>query len=195
MPAGGFTKPCNTMGTSTPAGYAEHAFTYDVVTRVAVLLRDWGATVVLTRDSDSGFGPCVDERARIGNAAHAAAVIAVHADGGPVSGLGFHVIAPALAPDHGNAEALGPSKQLALAVRSAFQTATGEPYASYTGGSQGMTVRSDLAGLNLSRVPAVMIECGNMRNSTDADRLSSSDWRQRAAVGIAAGVGSYLTAG
>jgi N-acetylmuramoyl-L-alanine amidase len=35
----------------------------------------------------------------------------------------------------------------------------------------GLISRSDLGGLNLSHVPKVFIECGNMRNATDEAML------------------------
>jgi N-acetylmuramoyl-L-alanine amidase len=190
VPAGGFSKPCNTAGASTNGGYPEHAYNWDVVSRATVLLRAEGATVVLTRPSDTGFGPCVNVRAAIGNAAQADAVVAVHADGASSGSYGFHVIAPALAPDGGNAKILARSWALALAVHTAFHDATGEPFSSYVHG--GLTKRSDLAGLNLSRVPAIFIECANMRNATDASHLTSPAWRQRAASGIVAGITAFL---
>jgi N-acetylmuramoyl-L-alanine amidase len=194
VPAGGFSKPCNTVGASTDAGYPEHAFAFDVVLRTAARLRERGATVVLTRDDDDGFGPCVDARAAVGNRAQADAVVSIHADGGPATGRGFHVIAPALAPDGGNAAVLEPSYRLALAVREEFRTATGLPAATYTA-SDGLVRRADLAGLNLSRVPAVLLECGNMRNAADAAALSSPAWRERAATAVATAVERFVTAG
>jgi N-acetylmuramoyl-L-alanine amidase len=53
-------------------------------------------------------------------------------------------------------------------------------------------VRTDLGGLNLSTVPKVFIECANMRNAADAARVTSPAFRQRAAVGIAAGITAFL---
>ena len=85
-----------------------------------------------------------------------------------------------------------PSRRLGLAVRAAFLKGTGEPYATYLAGGTGLTARSDLGGLNLSRVPKVFIECGNMRNASDAARLTSPAWRQRAAVAIADGMTHFL---
>ena len=189
--AGGFRKACNTSGTSTNTGYPEHAYNFDVVTRAAALLSARGASVVLTRNDDVGFGPCVNERAAIANAAHADAAVSVHADGGPASGQGFHVIAPALAPDGGNAAFLDAGYRLALSVRTAFQAATAEPTANYVA-QNGLDRRSDLAGLNLARLPAVFLECGNMRNDADAARLTSPQWRQLAASGIADALQAYL---
>ena len=194
VPAGGFTKPCNTTGTSTNAGYPEHEFTFDVSQRAAELLRAQGVTVVLTRTDDTGVGPCVDQRAAVANAAGAALAVSVHADGASAGVRGFHVIEPALAPDGGNAEVLAPSEAAAAALVDAFAAATGSAPATYPGAlvAPGLTRRADLAGLNLARVPAVFIECANMRNAEDAAAVTDEAWRQRAAQGIADGVLAFL---
>jgi N-acetylmuramoyl-L-alanine amidase len=183
-------KACDTAGAQTDAGYAEHSFTFDVAIRLARLLRAEGATVVLTRHNDHGVGPCVTQRATIGNRAHADAAISIHADGGPPTGTGFEVIAPGriAAPD---APVIGPSGRLAVDIRNAYHRITGEAYSDYVG-SRGLDVRTDLGGLNLSTVPKVFIECGNMRNSADAARLTSPRFRERIAVALAAGFTAFL---
>lgn len=117
VPAGGITKPCNTTGTQTNAGYAEHAFTLDVAQRSAELLRARGMTVVLTRADDVGVGPCIDQRAAIANAAGATLTVSIHADGAAAGVRGFHVIEPDLAPDGGNAGILQRSHAAAAATR------------------------------------------------------------------------------
>ncbi|HEX4726332.1 MAG TPA: N-acetylmuramoyl-L-alanine amidase, partial [Jatrophihabitans sp.] len=92
VPAGfGQYKACDTTGTETNAGYQEHAFNWDVSLRVRTILQAHGVRVIMTRDSDTGVGPCVDERARIGNQAGVAAVVSIHADGAATTGHGFHV--------------------------------------------------------------------------------------------------------
>jgi N-acetylmuramoyl-L-alanine amidase len=189
--AGGFTKACDTVGASTDAGYPEHAFTFDVAARAAALLRERGAQVILTRDADDGVGPCVDVRARTGNDAGADAAVSIHADGADAEGSGFHVIAPAPSPDRGNAPILDDSARLADVLRRSFSARTGEPEADYAGHG-GIDARADLAGLNLSRVPKVFLECANMRNVADAARVADAAWRRRAATGIADGVTAYL---
>jgi len=186
-------KPCDTAGAQTDAGYPEHAFNFDVAIRLARLLRADGATVILTRSNDSGVGPCVTQRAEIGNRAHADAAISIHADGGPPTGTGFEVIAPGLVPGHNDA-IIGPSHRLALDIRNAYHQTTGEPYSDYVGTS-GLDVRTDLGGLNLSTVPKVFIECGNMRDAADAARLTSPGFRQRIAVALAAGFVAFLSSG
>jgi N-acetylmuramoyl-L-alanine amidase len=183
-------KPCDTTGTETNAGYPESAFTFDVAIRLAALLRAQGATVVLTRQTNTGVGPCITERAAIGNRAHSNAAISIHADGGPASGHGFHVIEPV--DVHGPSTAiLKPSARLAVDVRDAYQRITGLPPANYIG-SDGIDPRSDMGGLNLSTVPKVMVECGNMRNAGDARLLSSPAFRQRIAAALAAALARFL---
>src|ERR1051326_558440 len=78
---GNGTKACDTTGTAPTDGYTESAYNLDLAQRLAALLRAAGLTVVLTRTTDSGWGPCIDERAAIGNRARAAAAISIHADG------------------------------------------------------------------------------------------------------------------
>jgi N-acetylmuramoyl-L-alanine amidase len=187
-------KECDTTGTATNAGYPEATYTLDVARRVRAILQARGAKVVFTYDGDRAYGPCVDERARIGNAAHADAALSIHADGGPATGSGFHVIAPqSLHAGIADTRAIAaPSLRLATTLRARFAAATGEHYADYLGGGTGLTVRSDLGGLNLSRVPKVFIECGNMRNAHDAKALTDPAWRQHAAQGIADGLTAFV---
>jgi N-acetylmuramoyl-L-alanine amidase len=194
VPAGGFTKPCNTTGATTDGGYPEHAFSFDVASRAAALLRREGVTVVLTRPDDGGIGPCVDARAAVANDAGADLAVSIHADGAAADAQGFHVITPAVAPDGGNASIIDPSAQAALDLRAAFGAATGQAQATYPGAlvEPGLTRRNDLAGLNLARVPAVVIECANMRNAADAAAVSDASWRQRASQGITDGVLAFL---
>ncbi|MFI1468922.1 N-acetylmuramoyl-L-alanine amidase [Streptomyces wuyuanensis] len=187
-------KECDTTGTATNDGYTEAAFTLDVSHRLRTLLEKQGATVRFTQDDDRPFGPCVDERARIGNKAAADAVVSIHADGSGSGNRGFHVIHPALVK-RGAADTtgiVGPSRELAERIAGKFVRATGSAPSNYVGGGTGLDERGDLGGLNLSTVPKVFIECGNMRDAKDAALLTSSQWRQKAAQGIAEGIGSYL---
>jgi len=188
--AGTLRKPCDTTGTQTAGGYTEASYTWDLALRLARILRRAGARVVLTRAGNTGWGPCITERARIGNRARADAALSLHADGGPVSGRGFHVIYPpsirGLTDD-----IAGPSRRLALAVRAAFRQGTGLPYATYIG-RRGLSVRSDLGGLNLSDVPKVFVETGNMRSPRDAALLARPAFREREAQALADGLRAYL---
>ncbi|MEV6552619.1 N-acetylmuramoyl-L-alanine amidase [Streptomyces sp. NPDC051597] len=187
-------KECDTTGTDTRGGYTEAAFTLDVSHRLRALLEKQGATVTFTQDGDRPFGPCVDERAAIGNRARADAVVSVHADGSAQGNHGFHVILPALvnAGKANTAPIVGPSRELGVRIAGKFVHATSMPPSNYVGDGTGLDVRKDLGGLNLSTVPKVFIECGNMRDSGDAALLGDAGWRQRAAQGIADGIGDFL---
>lgn len=183
----GERKACNEIGAQTATGYAEHAFTWDVALRLRSMLAARGLDVRLTRSSDRGVGPCVDVRGRFGNVVKADAVVSVHADGGPTSGTGFHVI-EAARPAGDKAE----SAALALAVRKAMLAGSGLRYATYIAGGDGLDVRNDLAGLTLSGRPTVMVEAGNMANRADAALQASAAGRQRVAAALATGILAFL---
>ena len=187
-------KECDTTGTSTNAGYTEAQFTLDVSRRLRTILQEQGATVKFTQDGDRPWGPCVDERARIGNNAHADAVVSIHADGSAAGNRGFHVILPQAV--HAGAADTRPivasSRDLGERIAGNFVRDTGSAPSNYVGDGTGLVVRKDLGGLNLSTVPKVFIECGNMRDSKDAALLTSGAWRQKAAHGISEGIVSFL---
>ncbi|MFJ6697530.1 N-acetylmuramoyl-L-alanine amidase [Streptomyces sp. NPDC091272] len=188
------SKECDTTGTASNAGYTEAEFTLDVSRRLKALLEKQGASVKFTQNADRPYGPCVDERARIGNEARADAVLSVHADGSSAGHRGFHVILPARV-NSGAADTssiVGPSRELGTRIVGNFVRATGDAPANYLGERTGLVVRSDLGGLNLSTVPKVFIECGNMRDPQDIALLSDPSWRQRAAQGMADGISGFL---
>jgi N-acetylmuramoyl-L-alanine amidase len=191
---GNGTKPCNTTGTSTNDGYPEHAFTWDVSQRVAARLRGAGITVVLTRPDDHGWGPCITDRAEIANRAGAAATVSIHADGGPASGRGFHVIEPSLLPGLTD-DIVTASTALGRDVHDSVESGTPMPPSNYVGRHDGYSVRGDLGGLDRADVPAIFIECGNMRNATDASLLKSPAFREQLAEAIAAGVIQFVRGG
>lgn len=187
----GVIKACDTVGTSTNGGYPEHAFTWDVANRAAAILRGEGATVILTRSSDSGIGPCITTRAQIGNDAHADAFIAIHADGGPASGHGFFVMQPPPNNPNVNPGSAARSRVLASTMHDVFHATTGIPYSSYI--ANGYYPDSTTTGtINLSHGPVITIECLDMRGSGDAAIATDPNWRQRIAAGIAAGLTSFL---
>ena len=184
------TKACNTTGTSTDDGYAEAEFNWEVALLARSRLEALGATVLLTRPDNDGWGPCITERAATGNRAGADAVISIHADGGPSGGRGFHVIHPAVVAGLTDDIAVE-SLSLARALHSAYQ-ATGMPVADYIANG-GFSERDDLGGLNLSDVPVVFLEAGNMRNETDAALLADPEFQERIADAIVTALLDFLS--
>jgi N-acetylmuramoyl-L-alanine amidase len=183
----GRTKDCQTTGTSTDNGYAEHSFNWDVALRIRDALEALGVRTLLSRSSDSGIGPCVDQRAAEANAMQPDAIVSIHADGAPPGGQGFHVnySAPPLNPVQA-----GPSMEFAVTMRDALRN-SGLREAEYIG-EQGLLGRADLAGLNLYDYPGVLVELGNMRNVEDAARMESPEGRAAYAKAVVDGITSYL---
>jgi N-acetylmuramoyl-L-alanine amidase len=193
VPAGGFKKPCNTTGTATDSGYPEATLTWQVARVLRSRLERLGAHVRLTRTSNrqDRWGPCVDVRGRDGNRRPADVKISIHGDGSYTSGArGFHVIAPTDRRPWTH-DIYHSSRRLALDTRSALRSMHLR-VANYIAGGDGLDFRSDLATLNLSDIPTVMVELGNMRNPRDARRMTSKAGRATYARGLALAVRRFL---
>lgn len=188
--AGHGEKACDTVGAETTDGYSEHEFNWELSLLVQERLEADGATVLLTREDNGGVGPCIDERAAIGNEAEADAALSIHADGGPESGRGFHVIMPGEVEGL-TEEIVEPSQVLAEDIHREYLEAADVPVADYLA-DDGLDERTDLGGLNLSTVPKVFLEAGNMRHPEDAELLEDPEWREQAADAIARGLAAYL---
>jgi N-acetylmuramoyl-L-alanine amidase len=188
----GATKPCDTTGTATDSGYPEARYTLAVGLHVVKYLRWMGATVVMTPVNTRPWGPCITGRAALGNRIHADAAVSIHADGAPSWAHGFYVIAPSTPlPNVG----LGPRRiardvKLGKAMLKAYGAVTGMHYSNlYPTGF----LRSDAyGGTDLSHVPKIFIETGNMRSAGNAARMESRTFRHRIALGIAEGIRLYL---
>lgn len=196
VPAGvsGTTKPCNTTGTETNDGnLTEAQLNFDVARILAAQLKSLDATVVMTRTSNDGVGPCVNERAEIGNRADADVAISIHADGNESPGAhGFDVIYPA------TTEMVAPAiaesdRHLAIQIRNSL-TSAGIPPANYIG-KNGLDRRDDLAGLNLSTQPIALVELGNMRSAAEAAKLESHAYRVRLAEALSSGLRRFIGTG
>ena len=188
----GIWKPCNTTGTATNGGFPEATFTW----RTALALRDrlqaLGATVRMTRTTNSwaDWGPCVGARGRFGARVHADLEISIHGDGATSGTHGFFVIRPGYRRGWTD-DILGPSRRFAGRVKAGLLGAGFPVSMSY--GGDGLDVRRDLGTLNAADVPTVMVELGNMRNAGDARCMTSRACRGRYADGLAAGIVAQLT--
>jgi N-acetylmuramoyl-L-alanine amidase len=180
---------CNTTGTETDSGYTEARFNFNVATYLREDLQRDGARVVMTRTSNTGVGPCVNRRAQIIDRSHANVAIDIHADGGPAAGRGFTVLEPVA--DGPNDKVIRSSERFGSDVRAAFLTTTTMPVSTYDG-VDGITHRDNLAGLNLTTVPEVLIECGNMRNAVDAAMLTSARFQKQIARALQAAIMRFL---
>jgi N-acetylmuramoyl-L-alanine amidase len=190
VPTGrGDTKNCQESGTSANDGYPEHTFTWETTLRIRQALTALGVRTAMSRGNDTGLGPCVDERAAMANALKPNAVVSIHADGGPPTGRGFHVLYSS--PPLNEAQA-GPSVQFAQVMRDQLQ-ASGLVPSTYVG-SGGLNPRSDIAGLNLAQFPSILVELGNMKNPADSALITSAEGRQKYADAVVRGIAGFLGA-
>jgi N-acetylmuramoyl-L-alanine amidase len=182
-------KPCQNSGTATNAGYAEHKFTLLLARKLRARLVKLGATVKLTRNNDTGWGPCSTDRGRFGAKVHADLMISLHGDGLASSQHGFVVIRPGYVKGYTD-DILARSKTLAFAIRTGLTR--GHISRSTAYGGDGLDTRTDLGTLNLSDVPAVLVELGNMRNAHDAHLMSTSSGQSKYADGLVTGIRRFL---
>jgi N-acetylmuramoyl-L-alanine amidase len=182
---------CDTTGTQTAGGYTEARFTWNVATYLRADLVAMGARVVMTRSGNHGLGPCVDKRARILDRAHANVSIDIHADYGPSAGRGFTVLDPVA--DGPNNKVIGSSARFGRDVHAMMLSRTPMRISDYYG-RNGYISRDDLAGLNLTTMPKVLVECGNMHNAADAALLVRPGVQRGIAAALAAAIIRYLTA-
>jgi N-acetylmuramoyl-L-alanine amidase len=186
----GGRKACNASGTSTNAGYPERAFTWDVAKRTAKILRKKGIIVKMTRASDPlTKAVCVNKRGKFPGKVGAELVVSIHGDGNTnphVKGFFALLSSPPLNEAQGT-----PSFDLAKRI---LRQLGKQGFTRNPAYPQGISRRSDLAGLNHATVPAVMVELGEMRNPTEAALMSSPKGRQRYARALAAAITNYLKA-
>jgi N-acetylmuramoyl-L-alanine amidase len=180
---------CDTAGTQTAGGYAEARFNWNVAMALRADLVKLGAKVVLTRTGNHGLGPCVDQRARILDRAHASVSADIHADGGPSAGRGFTILEPVA--DGPNNHVITSSARFGRDVHAALLRSTPLRVSDYYG-RNGYISRDDLAGLNLTTMPKILIECGNMRNGTDAALLVRPDVQRAIAAALTAAIVRFL---
>ena len=83
------------------------------------------------------------------------------------------------------------SKRLATVTKDALR-GKGFSVANYIAGGDGLDERSDLGTLNLSDMPTVMVESGNMRDSGDAAVMTTAKGQKRYARALAVAIRTFL---
>ena len=189
----GGTKDCQTTGMTSLDGIPEHTINWDVSQLVKSSLESLGAKVVLSRNDDSGWGGCVDERAAAASASGADVAASIHADSAPAEDHGFHLIVPQLPIPNPvvNDVQSTKGKAASTAVRDAYEKAGFSP-ANYAGVQDGLQTRADIAGPALTTVPLVFVEMGNGANVDDAKVLETPEGQLQHAIAITTGLVGYL---
>lgn len=187
---GAIVKSCNTTGTATNSGLPEATFTWRVAQRLKSRLEAAGARVVLTRTTNSydDWGPCVWDRAFLANRLHADAMISIHADGASSGSKGFFAMAPTRIKGWTD-DVVAVDRRLARAMIAGMKAAGAEP-SNYIRNQ--LMISSITTTLNMSDVPTTTIEVGNMRNASDARRMSSARGQRQYADWLFAGIEQFF---
>jgi N-acetylmuramoyl-L-alanine amidase len=194
----GGTKDCQTTGMTALGGTPEHTIVWNVTQLVRSSLESLGATVVLSRPDDDGWGGCITERAAAASASGAAVAVSIHADSTSTAGTpdstdhGFHIIVPTLPipSSEVNSVQSGAGRVASTAMRDAYlrEGFTSSNYA----GVDGIQERSDIAAPALTTVPVVFVEMGNGSDPGDAAILESADGQLSHAIAIGAGIIDFV---
>ncbi|WP_255183288.1 MULTISPECIES: N-acetylmuramoyl-L-alanine amidase [unclassified Rhodococcus (in: high G+C Gram-positive bacteria)] len=193
----GGTKDCQTTGMTTVDGVPEHTINWKVSELVRSSLESLGATVKTSRADDTGWGGCVDDRAKAASESGADVAVSIHADSTSTTTdtdrHGFHLIVPTLPIPSAAADAAQSQggRSASTLMRDSYVRAGFEP-ANYAGVENGIQERSDVAGPALTTVPLVFVEMGNGSNPDDAALLESSDGQLEHAIAISTGIIDYL---
>ncbi|MGQ4596634.1 N-acetylmuramoyl-L-alanine amidase [Nocardia sp. R6R-6] len=189
----GGTKDCQTTGMATINGVPEHTINWNVGQIVKAALEGLGARVVLSRQDDTGWGGCIDDRANAATQSGAAVAVSIHADSAPAEYHGFHLIVPELPVPNAivNQVQSGAGLAASQAVRDAYRQA-GFVSANYGGVVDGLQTRKDVAGPALTAVPLVFLEMGNGGNPEDAGLLETPQGQLKHAIALTTGLVGYL---
>jgi N-acetylmuramoyl-L-alanine amidase len=180
-------KPRITAGaTGVMSGVPEYEIDLEIATNLQRRLRAAGVTVVMTRTTNDVDISNV-ERAQIANKAKADLFIRVHADSSTdPNAAGVSTLYPAT--NQWTKPVVASSRKAAALVRQHTISTTGAE----NGGS---AARSDIAGFNWAKVPAILVQTGFQSNAVEDKLLSSARYQDRLAEGMADGVLAYLTGG
>ena len=177
---------------------AEKDFALDVARKLRPLLQAKGLRVIMTREGDY-FVP-LEVRAKIANSARNSIFVSIHfnATNDDPNATGFEIFSftPRGAPStsDANVNARSFNMQPGSSVDAQSMALSACIYHSVLGQlreyDRGIK-RARFAVLRLTKVPAVLIECGFLTERGESKLISNKDWRAKLAGAIGIGIESY----
>jgi N-acetylmuramoyl-L-alanine amidase len=163
-----------------PGGVSEKSLNLAIAERLHMELAQRGAVVFMSRDGD--IFSSLKQRTQFANAKHADFLISIHCEAG---------FSPSYSPATSGVYYHGQSLQgrrLAECIGQGLRQATDRP-----SGVVSDTTRyiSGFAAFREAHMPAVLVECGSMTDTSDLARLRAPAAQQRIAEGIAAGLTAF----
>ena len=177
---------------------AEKDFALDVARKLRTILQGKGLRVIMTREGDY-FVP-LEVRAKIANSASNSIFVSIHfnASGDDPNATGFEIFSftPRGAPSTSdrNVAARSFNAQPGSSVDAQSMALSACIYHSVLGQlreyDRGIK-RARFAVLRLTKVPAVLIECGFLTDRGESKLISNKDWRGKLAGAIGIGIENY----
>ncbi|RKD76493.1 N-acetylmuramoyl-L-alanine amidase [Sinobaca qinghaiensis] len=153
-------------------GLQEKELNLDVALRVEKRLKDLGATVIMTRKTDTFIE--LGQRARIANDAKASSFISIH-------GNAFNAAANGTETFH------HPTSTEGRKLATALQTELIEELSTTNRGVK----NNNFAVLRLTSMPSALVELGFLTNAAEAKRLKTNEFREKSAIAIVNGLETY----
>ncbi|PPA70282.1 N-acetylmuramoyl-L-alanine amidase [Jeotgalibacillus proteolyticus] len=157
-------------------GLQEKDVNLDVSKRINTLLQGKGISVLMTRTTDVFIS--LDDRASFGVRNGADAFVSIHANAAGSSVSGSETFYSA-STDQRSAD----SKQLATFIQNRLYKAMDHP-------NRGVK-DAQFRVINSNPLPAALVELGFLTNSSDAQKLASNTYKDRAAKAVADGIEDY----
>ena len=157
-------------------GIIEKELNLDVALRVEKLLKQKGIDVVMTRKGDTY--PTLSERVKIGVNSKSDAFVSIHGNSAVASASGTETYFSSASTRAGD------SKQLATFIQNRLYPALGT-------NNRGVKDK-DYYVVDKNPLPAALVELGFLSNASDASKLSSNYYRDKAAEAIALGIQDYF---
>jgi len=177
---------------------AEKDFALDVARKLRPILQAKGFRVIMTREGDY-FVP-LEVRAKIANSARNSIFVSIHfnATNDDPNATGFEIFSftPRGAPStsDGNVTARSFNMQPGSSVDAQSVALSACIYHSVLGQlreyDRGIK-RARFAVLRLTKVPAILIECGFLTERGESKLISNKDWRAKLAGAIGIGIENY----
>lgn len=158
-------------------GVLEKDINLKIAQRTALLLREQGYQVVLTREGDEWIDKA--ERVESANERKAAVYVSIHQNScelADVSGIETW---------YGENDLTESSQKLAQLIEKAVVRAT-------DANERELVADDELCVVNRSRMPSCLIETGFLSNKEERKKLCSDEYQEKIASGIAEGIVSYL---
>jgi N-acetylmuramoyl-L-alanine amidase len=175
----------NDTGTIGPDGIEEKWITLPITAKAAQVLRQEGATVIMTRTGDTN--PSLYDRTDIANRAGAAVFVSIHGNSyigdRTIGGTGTYTYSPFPGIP------LGQHLDVRLKLADCLQNALVDALRLHNRG----IYEDNLEELRNAQMPAALVEVAFLSNPVDERLLCNSNFQQKAGAAIAQGITDFLT--